>query len=253
MYQIKMDNRDFIRTGDAILFSGNTPTGFLLKTFTSSDWNHSGIAVRLKKVNGELKVSLTNEGKLYVLETNISTRYDDYFKEKVVGVGFTRAEWEHFPYNKVSVRRIHDIFRTQRLADLTIEFAKKIKGTKFPSGKLPFISAWFGFQIGKDTDDMFCSEMMAHYYDHCVGGQYEEIIGNPYTGDLEEIFGKGAPQTRSVCTPNHYTQAQTPHSPIFNGREIGVWQIHADLFYVIIQPIILIMFLMLVIWMSLPR
>ncbi len=41
-----MDHSNTVKTGDVILFSGNTPTGFLLRTFVSSEWNHSGIAVR---------------------------------------------------------------------------------------------------------------------------------------------------------------------------------------------------------------
>src|SRR3990170_2418898 len=93
IYLFKMDNRHTIKTGDVILFSGNSPTGFLLRTFVSSEWNHTGIAVRfVTDENGEKAISLTEEGELYVLETNTWTRQDAITGQDVIGAGFSRAD-----------------------------------------------------------------------------------------------------------------------------------------------------------------
>ena len=181
-----MDNRNTIKTGDALLFLGNSPIGFMLRTFVSSPWNHSGIAVRFVERNGKKEVSLTEEGELYILETNTGTR-TDVFGERIVGAGFSKADWVFPKYNKIAHRKLKESFRTKDLAELTLEFARKNKGNKFPESSLPFIGIWLGIDLASKTDKpgMFCSELMAHYYLHCIGKQYEKITGlNPKLSSL---------------------------------------------------------------------
>jgi|SRR5436853_2145076 len=248
-----MDRRESILTGDVVLFSGNTPTGFLLRTFVSSEWNHSGIAIRF--INDKT-ISLTEEGELYILETNTGDRRDDIRGYNIIGAGFSKAEWIFHKYNKVAVRRLHNIFRTNKLTQLTIEFADQYRGHKFPSSSLPFISVWLGISLtDKDdsTDEMFCSELMAHYYLYCIGQQYEEITGVPFDEKLATLFGNNAPLTEDMFTPGHYTSVNTPNAAIFSTSEEIIYIAHADMLYVILQPLIIILVIMLAIWMSLPK
>lgn len=256
-----MDHRNTIRTGDVLLFSGNTPTGFLLRTFVSSEWNHSGIAVRFITVpdeTGSLKkvVSLTEEGELYVLETNTGERKDDIFEYNIIGAGFSKADWIFHKYNKIAVRRLHNIFRTKELATLTMDFAVRYRGNKFPSSSLPFIGVWLGIPlVDKDitSDEMFCSELMAHYYAHCIGPQYERLTKSSFDGNLSTLFGNESPRTEDMFTPGHYAGGNTPNASIFSGNEEVVYIVYADMWYVILQPLIIILAVMVAVWLTLPR
>ena len=263
-----MDKRDLIKTGDVLLFSGNTPTGFLLKTFVSSDWNHSGIAIRFtknistKRPNGEIendtvnnyKISLTEEGELYILETNTGSRKDDIYGDIIVGAGFSHADYVFRKYNHVSVRSLHPIFRTQELADLTIKFSTLHRGNEFPSSTLPFLSVWLGISLQNSTEintEMFCSELMAHYYSYCVGPQYQKLTNS--VSNLSTLFGQGSPTSENMFTPGHYSSLKTPNASIFSGEDTLIYVAHADFLYVILQPFLIILVIMLAIWMSLPK
>jgi hypothetical protein len=258
-----MDNRNTIKTGDVLLFSGNSPTGFLLRTFVSSEWNHSGIAVRFITIPDENStdgfkkvVSLTNEGELYILETNTGIRKDDIYGHDIVGAGFSKAEWVFMKYNRIAVRRLHDIFRNDDLSELTIDFASRYRGYKFPGSSLPFIGVWLGIQLidkNNTTNEMFCSELMAHYYTHCIGPQYEKVTGIPFDGTLSALFGKGSPNTEDMFTPGHYSSINTPNASIFSSNDEIVYTAYADLWYVILQPFIIILAIMLAIWLILPK
>lgn len=237
-----------VKTGDVILFSGNSPTGFLLRTFISSEWNHSGIAVRFTNDDG-YKVSLTDEGELYILETNTGSRMDDISGVMTIGAAFSRANWVFDKYNKIAVRRLKEEYRTQQLADLTMQFYEDNKGHTFPNSSLPFISVWLGIQLGeKDHNTMFCSELMANYYRFCIGPQYPK-----FDGKLSTLFGYESPSSPDMFTPGHYTRVNTPNASIFTGKETLVHTYPADLYYVILQPLIIILIIMLVIWMTLPH
>lgn len=255
-----MDSRETVRTGDILLFSGNTPTGFLLKTFVSSPWNHSGIAIRFKESNDHTKpqeISLTNEGTLYVFETNTGDRIDDIYGDSIVGAGFSRADWVFPKYNKISVRRLRDIFRTEELIQRTMDFSNKYRGHKFPGSSIPFLSVWLGIQLSNppetDHPEMFCSELMAHYYNYCVGPIYERITKISIGNDLTRLFGSGSPNTEDMYTPGHYSPDVTPNASIFINKDEVIFISYADLLYVIFQPLIIILFAMLIIWMLLPH
>jgi len=256
-----MDHTHTVKTGDVLLFSGNSPTGFLLRTFVSSEWNHSGIAVRVKTVKdletGESRkeISLTEEGELYILETNTGVRMDEIFGKNTIGAGFSKRDWVFRKYNRIAVRRLHDIFRTPELARLTYDFAERYHGTKFPGSSLPFIGVWLGIPLtDKETSTgMFCSEIMAHYYSYTIGPQYETVTGNVFDGKLSTLFGSGAPNSEDLFTPGHYTCVNTPNASIFSGIEEIIYTQYADMLYVILQPFLIILVVMLAIWMTLPH
>lgn len=245
---------DTVATGDVLLFSNNTPTGFLLKTFVSSPWNHSGIAVRFQRVGEEWHISLTTEGELFVLETNTGSRFDPIAGRDVVGAGFSPASVCR-KYNKILVRRLHNLLRTPTLAAATIAFVDKYRGTRFPSSSLPFIGVWLGIPLVDklESGEMFCSELMAHYYVDCVGPEYEAVTGTAFDGRLATLFGTGSPHTGDMYTPGHYTAGATPNSAIFAGFEETVYTESADLLYTILQPFILILAIALILWMLLPH
>ncbi len=257
-----MDRRNEVKTGDVLLFSGNSPTGFLLKTLVSSEWNHSGIAVRFIDVPDEenpgkmkKKISLTEEGDLYILETNTGIRRDDIYGYPIIGAGFSKSDWVFNKYNRIAVRYLHDAFRTETLAELTLRFHYENKGNRFPSSSLPFIGVWLGISLTeKDPlqNEMFCSELMAHYYLYCIGPQYENITGTAFDGKLSTLFGIESPITESMFTPGHYTHSNTPNASIFKGNEDIIYVSYADIYYVVIQPLLIGLIVMLLLWLTLP-
>ena len=247
-----MDIRATLTTGDALLFCGNSPTGGILRGLSSSDWNHSGIAVRFNRTGeGVFEISLTEEGELYVLETNTGTRNDDIYGGKIVGAGFSRADWVFHKYNRVSVRRLHDSFRNETLAALTTKFADLHRGIKFPSSTLPFISVWLGIDlVNKDESvvEMFCSELMAHYYLYCIGPQFKDITGKDEEINLTNLFGSTAPKYERMYKPSDYTFGKIPDSPIFKNTEEVIFVEHGDLLYIILQPLIYVLVFLLILW-----
>ena len=251
-----MNNIKSLKTGDAILFSGNTGTGFLLRTFVSMDWNHSGIAVRFITLPDNSKeVSLTTEGELYIFETNSGARFDSIQMETLKGAAFSPSEWVFSKYNRAIVRRLHDSFRTKELAISTMNFAIKSKGIPFPNSSLPFLSIWLGIPLATKNNDptMFCSELMAHYYTYTIGKQYHQITGVNYDNKLSTIFGSECPSTEDMFTPGDFSYHSTPSATIFNNNDEIVFSVHADLIFVILQPFLIIMVFILFLWMILPH
>jgi len=237
---MEMDFRNSLRTGDALLFCSNTPTGFLLKTSTSSLWNHSGIAVRFN----EGKISFDEKGILYILETNLGVRYDPVLGAERNGAGFSECDYVFRKYNRIAVRSLHTCWRNNHLAKKTMEFVEKYGSVPFPKTLSPFLSIWVGIDFTPprdETDGMFCSELMSHYYEDVVGSQFEKTLGWPYDGDLTKIFGTGSPSQHNMVKPCTFSEALTPYSPVF-GRERLVYVREADLIVTTIQPFLLTMF-----------
>lgn len=239
-----MDERDTLRTGDALLFCSNTPTGFLLKTSTSSIWNHSGIVVRIH----ENEISFDGKGEVYILETNLGERYDPILKKTINGAGFSDCDYVFHKYNRIAVRPLHTKWRNPHLAMCTKLFMEKYRGTPFPSSLNPFLTIWLGMEpqqkpVAKDhgTEGMFCSELMAHFYEDVIGSQFHDILGWEYDGDLQKIFGSNAPRTHSMIKPCTFSESATPHSPVF-GKERVVYVRESDLIFTTLQPFLLTMF-----------
>lgn len=251
-----------VKTGDVILFSGNATGGFIVKTFVSSMWNHVGIAVRLINIPTDSnphkkKISLTEEGDLYIYETNTYTRWDDFLQQHSNGPGFTKSEFIFGKYNLIAVRKLNDIFRTERFAELVLEFSHAKKNQNFPKSGLPFLAVWLGIPMkssncNMDTE-MFCSELTATFYAKCVGPLYESIIGAPFDGNPSTLFGRGSPTTSDTYTPGHYSYANTPNSCIFSGKEEIIYKKHSSLFCTIWKPIIILIFLAIIIYITLPK
>ncbi len=252
-----MDLRSTIKTGDTVIFCSNNLTGFFLRTFTSSEWNHSGIGVRFKTPPGSSNpvISLTDEGDLYIFESNRTTRFDDIYGALLSGVGFTRAEDLFKKYNKVAIRRLHDQFRTPELAQATLQFARKYWGYKYTNSNLPFIGVWLGITMSDTSnseDGIFCSEFMAHYYAQCVGPQYQKLTGILFDGNPSTLFGSGAPTSENMFTPGHYAPDYTPNALILSPQNEIIYLDYANIFKVILPPIILMGICLWLVWLTLP-
>lgn len=235
---------ELARTGDIVLHSNNTSTGFLLRAATSSMYNHASIALR---VNEEGKLVLDNSGKLYLLEINTDNRYDPLLGEYCTGMGVSEAEWCFARYNTNMIRKLHDRFRNEKLLKLTEKFILTYRGWQFTKSFLPFISVFIGVpfdnrsQPDKSNKQIFCTELVVKYFEEAVAPQFVDFTGIEYKGDLEEIFGKGSSKRCDLYSPETLSSRLTPYSPVLANHEIMIQKEEADGGVVLYQPVIIIL------------
>lgn len=229
---------DGIRTGDALLFSSNTSTGFVVRVATSSLWNHGGVAVRAVFEGGRPRVTLDGSGRLYVLETNTQPRRDAFSGEVVVGAAFSEAEWVFARYNRVACRPLRAAHRRPALAAATLAFAARHRGRPFAADWRSVAGIWLGVGLrGADAGGMFCTELMAHFY--------LEALGLP---SLEAVFGPGAPPECALATPEHYARP----APLFEPELRAVRVAHADAAAVALPPLLLALAALTAVALTLP-
>lgn len=249
-----------LRTGDAVLFSNNCPTGFILRTLASSVWNHGAVAVRIvAQGTGSSRISLTEEGELYFLETNTHLRHDDIFGKAVTGVAFSKGDWLLTHYNCAAVRRLRSNFRTPWLAEKTWHFAQLNHGIPFTTTTLSFFPAFAGFsftsppKLDVQCAEAFCSQLMATYYLYAVGGQYSAITHNVFDGRLATLFGSGCPEQTDMITPGHFSSQLTPSAPIFAEPTDVIYRKPGDIIYVLFQPLLLLVAFLVVLFYTLQE
>jgi|SRR5579871_2395384 len=241
---------DDLHTGDLLLFSNNSSTGFLLKTFTSSIWNHSGVAVRLLPSG---KISFTNEGELYILEVNTVERFDIISNEVIKGVTISEFEWVARSYNLIAYRKLQRKLITPKFANKVAQFIKKYHKRSFPGSSAVFIGVWLGLPIVGENEsrgNIFCSELVAHFYNQCL----EIDLDDKNVGKrLEYLFGKGSPELFQLYSPAGFTADKIPESTIFESEELPVHRVKSSAQNVLTQPIIITFAVMTIIAMTLPR
>lgn len=239
-----INNYDKVNTGDIILHSNNTSTGFLLRTATSSLYNHVSIAIRLDEKDN---IVLDNSGKLYLLEINTEARYDILTKDMCEGAGLSDVEWCLKRYNIIKVRKLNSRFRNKDLIKLTKKFIEKYRGWKFTKSFLPFISVFIGVPFdndkrpNKDNKQLFCTELVVKYYEECIAPQFVKFTGIEYNGNLDQIFGLGSNNRCDMYTPEHLSSSLTPNSPVLENHEYIIQKEEADCAVVLFQPIIIIL------------
>lgn len=226
-------------TGDALLFSSNTSTGFFLKTFTSSMWNHSGIAIR---IDSRGNIRLDNKGRLYVLEINTWERVDAITGEKVVGAGYSDYDWVKARYNIIAVRQLKPEYRRRCIISRISNYVNKNRGCKFSTEMEPFLSVWLGIELTDDTreDSMFCSEFMYYFYSYILR----------FKPDHSTILGKCVIKPR-LCAPKHFSTEFSPDSTIFLSSDHILYIQYSDFLPSVLSVLIISFFLLTIIWMSL--
>ena len=226
-----------IRSGDVLLCSNNTATGFLLKSATSSAYNHSAIAIRLH--NDE--VSITDEGDLYLLELNQDKRFDILSGKAATGMTLTQWEWAMGRYNLMMCRRLRDEYRDSIFAVRAKSFITEHHGASFSQGLSPFLGVWLGVDLAGecrygDTGkrEFFCSEMMAEFYQYV------------FERSLQDIFTMACPSTAVLYKPAHFSVELSRDSLMFKDVEEQVHVQYCDGTMVLLQPLFIGLLLMLV-------
>jgi hypothetical protein len=237
-------NEDEIMTGDIILCSSNTATGIFLKSFTSSNWNHAGIAIRIYND----KISINKKGTLHVLEINSGYRYDILSKKYKKGTGLTNIKILYKKYNIMAVRRLLPLLRISDLEKLTTEFIKEFGSKEFTSSPKAFIGVWLAVPLVEETrKEIFCTELVAYYYKYCIGPIIENKLNRSSDKYFKDIFGLFSPYSSCLFKPETFTYRATPDAPIFIGKEELFYYDPADVGVTVTAQIIVTLFVLVVI------
>lgn len=236
-----------IRTGDIILCSSNNTASFCIRTFTSSIYNHAGIAIRVitNPLNGKFqKISLNDDGELCVLEISLNKRVDQITNNTVKGIGVSTLLSLKNKYDIMAFRSLRDEYRTDDLLLSTMNFMNFSRGKVFPNEILPFLEIWLGISISEehplaDKNKIFCSEMVVYYYLHCVATQYLKIRKTSFNGSLTDIFGNECPLYPHLYSPGQYVYQFTYDSPVFGGKETIFYHRPVNILKVLIPPILI--------------
>lgn len=242
-----------IKTGDVILCSSNTRTASLLRLFTGSLWNHVGIAIRLTE---QKKISLTEEGKLYILEINTMERYDVLTNKHMKGMTLSDFEWVQGRYNQIGVRRMKDSLRVPELVQNIETFIAKYHGYEFAKGILPFIGVWMELPLAGETrgPTMFCTEKTVYFYDECVAPILSKQEGVAYVpGDLRFMFGEDTPYLHNLYKPNHFTHRGNSKGRLWSGQEEIVLRNYTSVFAALLLPLLFTIIIVVMILLVLPR
>lgn len=241
-----------VKSGDTLFFSNNTATGFILKTGTSSLWNHVGIAIRIINDN---EISTTKEGKLYVFDINSGTRYDPIFKKEISGASYVDIEVMMKKYNIISYRSIIDEFRKSTSFSKKVkDFIKQNLGCKFTTGLHAFVSAWWNidclFQSRNNPDgspnvidksetngSKFCTQLVIDFYT------------SVFNKKLDELFTSDCPSESRLYSPELMSKVTCP---CYSNNIEKVYESYCDLFTVILLPILFVLLFIVLLWYFLP-
>ena len=227
-----LDNRNKIRTGDVLLFSGSTTTAFLIKFFASSKYNHMGIAVRLDK---NKRVTLKNTGKLHVLEINAISRYDVMTEKYTKGLALTDYDDIIKNYNDIYVGHLDHTYIRENFCQKIETFLEEHANVNYSSTLGPIIGVWLGCPfsgIKREKDEMFCSELSAYFY--------LDVCGKMPTIDKPARLYK----------PDDFTY---PHVGIFKDVEYSIYTDYVDFSVALIIPAIVGLFFVVFVSMIFPR
>lgn len=161
---IPEENIRDVRTGDCLFFGSFGCNSMFVRFFTSSQWNHIAVAVRIMD-NGD--ISLGPEGKLCAIDTGSFPRTDVRSGQKIKGVCVVDFEELAREYVMVSARHIKRSLLTPRFARLTKDFIDRVDRSPFP-GASPFLAVWLGLPIERTGKDPFCSELAGYFYEVCA-------------------------------------------------------------------------------------
>lgn len=177
-----------IRTGDVILTSDVSLTGYIVHLFLSATWNHVGIAIRMK----DGKVTMDQDGDLHVFEISPRTRECPVWGGMIKGCGFTKLSSLMHYYDRVAVRRLGKKYLTQDFCDRATEFILRERGrSDFPETLTPIADIWLGVRKSDDREktELFCSEMVAYFYEYTLE-----------SFSIEMLVGRKIP--KNICRPD---------------------------------------------------
>jgi hypothetical protein len=227
-----------IKTGDIIMSVSDSCGAIISYKSTGKKYNHCGIAVRY--VND--KISLTNEGTLYIFHMTNYSNKDNKTQEK----RFLR----HTLFSRIikkcritAYRKLKAEYRNQKLIDYFIKFYDEFKGFTFQY-YYKIVSMVFGFADDSSIINkrITCSEITTRFY---MG-----LIDTPNINNDEQklkfIFGKNAEKSPNLFIPGVFSNQYSNDAYVFESDDIIVCSrtdnstVKASLLFIIIIIFIII-------------
>jgi hypothetical protein len=153
-----------ILTGDLILTSSNTILHIMTAKSTGKLYSHSGIAIRYDDNN---EISMSKNGKLYILHMNILMRKDNfngecrYYRHTLLSKLLNKE-------NIVAYRPLKCKYRTKELKKLTMDFYNKYKNITFHYESLLRKTLVFKTENNIIKHKFSCSIITIQYYLECI-------------------------------------------------------------------------------------
>ena len=227
------DSLKELKTGDLILFSSTSPSTFIIKLFSSSEWTHVGLVIRLLD---DKTVSHNNKGEIYILETNPRKTYDYVFKNEAKGIYFSKFDTiKHF-HTKIMIRKLGSKFFNDKFCEDVYNYAFLNKNLEYPKSVSAFIYPLIRYSPEKEYDHMICSEFVANIYIQTLNIDLKTLINDSY------------PDKPEFCIPDHF---ETYFNYILEKGDVFFLN-KIDFLSIIIFPLLLILFIMILIYMTLP-
>ena len=231
-----------VKTGDLVLCLSNTATAQIIRILNKEEYNHIGIAILFDERG---KISLTDRGRLCILEINTWERKDAITGKKCIGAAYSDFEWFKKRYNLLAVRRLHDRYRIPALARRITKFVEKYRGYEFTTNFSDIFSMATGLPLDgttKKSKQMLCSELTAHFLIECVGSLFPRVDKTGFHGSINELLGDEGPHFPSLTMPGHYSYYATPNAKIFHsGPEKVIYVKEAGMGAVLISIVIIVL------------
>ena len=207
-----LDNINDIKTGDVIMTVSDTCGAIISYKSTGKKYNHCGIAVRY--LND--KISLTNEGTLYIFHMTNYANKDNLNQQK----HFLR----HTLLSKIlkkcritAYRKLKSEYRNQKLIEYMIKFYEEFKGFTFQYYH-KIISMVFGFKDDSSliNKKIICSEIVTRFY--------MNLIDTPNIYNEEEklkfLFGENCAKSPNLVIPGFFSHHYSNDASIFESEDI---------------------------------
>lgn len=163
-----------LKTGDLILYGGDSPLCKRLKRITGSRWSHVAMIARLHQDERPL-----------LWEATANSDLEDVLTGKIQpGVQLVDLEnWIVHYAGETAIRRLQ-VDRTKEMESSLIAFFKEVHGRPYELSRLELLKAnydgLFGGNRQEDLSSLFCSELVAAAYQK-VGLLAGKPPSNEYT------------------------------------------------------------------------
>lgn len=149
------DRRQYLKTGDIVLFSGKQAISAAIKWMSRSKWSHVGMVYRLEDLI------------LLWESTMISDITDFDSNEAVRGVRLVVLSECVKQYDADIVVRHLKVDWTDKMNRALTAFRRKVRGRPYEKSKVELIKAAYDGWLGENREDLsslFCSELIAETY-----------------------------------------------------------------------------------------
>ena len=166
--------RDFLRTGDIVLYSGRQVISSIIKGITRSHWSHVGMVVRLPSIQYVTVWESTRKG------TGLRDVNDGEFKRGVQLVPLSDRVDRYD--GEVAIRRLTGAGLDEGDFRRLWERRRDLSNRPYETDLLEMIKAAWDGPFGMNEEDLasiFCSELVAEAY-QTLGLLREDVPSNEY-------------------------------------------------------------------------